>query len=309
MKKFEDKIPVSIITGFLGAGKTSLLNQLVTQTDKKLALIINEFGDLGIDGDLVVDAEDQILELNNGCLCCTVKGDLTKILLKLKARRGTFDQVVIETTGLADPAPVAELIYFDHNVNKSFYIDGIVTVFDCVNAEEVLKSPEGEKQVLYADKILLSKQDLLTQDFSTEQLQSLNPFADFANLDHGKCEKALELLSLGGFRVDLEKMKTSGHKHSHMSSVALEKHGELNEGAFRSWIGSVLFDTDMVVYRMKGLVKFTGKGKNVVFQSVHRLYEDAETSKDYGIDNKIVFIGEKLDEQLLKKGFEKCFYN
>ncbi len=122
MRKQDYKIPVTILTGFLGAGKTTLLNNLVEQGDKRLALIINEFGEVGLDGDLVTNAEDQVLELNNGCLCCTVKGDLTRILLNLISCGKEFDQIVIETTGLADPAPVAELIYFDSHVNKRFYL-------------------------------------------------------------------------------------------------------------------------------------------------------------------------------------------
>ena len=216
------KIPITIVTGFLGAGKTTLLNNIIERSSKRLALIINEFGEVGLDGDLVTNAEDQVLELNNGCLCCTVKGDLTKILLNLLDRKTDFDHIVIETTGLADPAPVAELIYFDPNVNKQFYLEGILTVFDCLNSNEVLSSPEGQKQVIYADKILLNKMDLV-ENFKVEILQEINPIAEYEETIKGQFEDLDKLLNLGGFRVDLKELNTGKHNHSHMSSVSISQ--------------------------------------------------------------------------------------
>jgi G3E family GTPase len=306
MRRQDNKIPITIITGFLGAGKTTILNKLVESSEKKLALIINEFGELGIDGDLVCDAEDQVLELNNGCLCCTVQGDLTKILLKLHIDDRSFDQVVIETTGLANPAPVAELIYFDPLINTKFYVDGVLTVFDAINSERVLQSPEGLKQVVYADEILVSKLDVCT-DFDFEQLKDVNPLASISKCSYGKLPKISSLLNLGGFNVDVLNSTSKTHSHSHMTSLSLTKNGKINNARFRQWIGSVLFDMSDVVYRMKGIVNLSGVNGSTIFQSVNRLFEDELAPKDYGDQNKLVVIGEGLQEAVLKEGFFACF--
>ena len=306
MRRQDKKIPVTVLTGFLGAGKTTLLNKLVESSDKKLALIINEFGELGIDGDLVCDAEDQVLELNNGCLCCTVKGDLTKILLKLHGSEKEFDQVVIETTGLANPAPVAELIYFDPLVNSKFYVDGVITVFDALNADYVLDTPEGVQQLVYADKILVSKTDCV-DDFDEKILAGINPLAVIEKSSYGEVASLKSLLSLGGFNVEVLDLKKAGHHHSHMQSISFEQEGVLNNARFRQWIGSVLFDMSDVVYRMKGIVNLSGTEGSTIFQSVHRLFEDEISEKDYGLLNRIVIIGENLQTDLLRKGFFACF--
>ncbi|WDE99085.1 GTP-binding protein [Lentisphaera profundi] len=306
MRTQDKKIPITILTGFLGAGKTSLLNKLIKSSDKKLALIINEFGELGIDGELVCEAENQILELNNGCLCCTVQGDLTKILLQLYAKKDSFEQIVIETTGLANPAPVAELIYFDPLINSKFYVDGIITVFDTLNAEHVLSSPEGLSQIVYADKVLLSKLDKC-DNFDPSQLSEINPLAVYERCDHGELVDLNALLNLGGFNVDNLSSEIKTHLHSHMGSVSLSGEGELNNACFRQWIGSVLFDMSDVVYRMKGIVNLSGVEGSTIFQSVHRLFEDEKAEKDYGNENRVVFIGEGLNEDVLKKGFFTCF--
>ena len=285
MRRQDKKIPVTVLTGFLGAGKTTLLNKLVESSDKKLALIINEFGELGIDGDLVCEAEDQVLELNNGCLCCTVQGDLTKILLKLHGSEKEFDQVVIETTGLANPAPVAELIYFDPLINSKYFVDGVITVFDALNADYVLDTPEGVQQIVYADKILVSKTDCV-DGFDETILAGINPLAIIEKSSYGEVASLKGLLSLGGFNVDGLSLENTGHRHSHMQSISFEQEGVLNNARFRQWVGSVLFDMSDVVYRMKGIVNLSGTEGSTIFQSVHRLFEDEIAEKDYGLQNK-----------------------
>ncbi|MDD7984458.1 GTP-binding protein [Lentisphaera marina] len=306
MRRQDSKIPITILTGFLGAGKTTLLNNLIESSQKKLALIINEFGELGIDGELVLDAEDQVLELNNGCLCCTVQGDLTKILLKLHNDERTFDQIVIETTGLANPAPVAELIYFDPLINSKFYVDGVLTVFDAVNSGRVLASPEGLKQVVYADKILVSKLDLY-DDFELAKLSEINPLATVVACEYGKLSDLESLLDLGGFNVDVLSLGSEKHSHSHMTSLSLSKNGVVNNARFRQWVGSVLFDMSDVVYRMKGIVNLSGVEGSTIFQSVHRLFEDELSGRSYGDLNRLVIIGEGLQDSVLKEGFFACF--
>jgi G3E family GTPase len=161
-----DPIPVTVLTGFLGAGKTTLLNRLLTEHHgRRIAVIENEFGEIGIDHELVVRADEEIFEMNNGCLCCTVRGDLIRILANLARRRDRFDYVLIETTGLADPGPVAQTFFVDEDIRASFRLDGIVTLVDALHVTRHLEdSHECQEQIAFADKILLNKTDLVTAD-------------------------------------------------------------------------------------------------------------------------------------------------
>src|ERR671934_1042272 len=159
-----DKIPVTVLTGYLGAGKTTLLNRILTeQHGKKYAVIVNEFGEIGIDNELVVGADEEIFEMNNGCICCTVRGDLIRIIEGLMKRKGRFDAILIETTGLADPAPVAQTFFVDDDVRQRTKLDSIVTVADAKHLlHEIDRAPEAQEQLAFADVILLNKTDLIS---------------------------------------------------------------------------------------------------------------------------------------------------
>ena len=176
------KIPVTVLTGYLGAGKTTLLNRLLSeQHGKRYAVIVNEFGEIGIDNDLIIDADEEVFEMNNGCICCTVRGDLIRILDGLMKRKGKFDAIVIETTGLADPAPVAQTFFVDDDVQERTRLDSIVTVVDARHfLERVADSHEAEEQVAFADLILLNKTDLVTPEQLAEvelRIRQINAFA------------------------------------------------------------------------------------------------------------------------------------
>jgi len=177
-----DKIPVTVLTGYLGAGKTTLLNRILTEPHgRKFAVIVNEFGEVGIDNELVVGADEEIFEMNNGCICCTVRGDLIRIIEGLLKRKGKFDSIIVETTGLADPAPVAQTFFADADVKEAASLDAIVTVADAKWLSDRLKdAPEAKNQIAFADVILLNKTDLVTADELAEveaRIRAINPYA------------------------------------------------------------------------------------------------------------------------------------
>src|SRR5881409_2859279 len=176
------KIPVTVLTGYLGAGKTTLLNRILSENHgKKYAVIVNEFGEIGIDNDLIIGADEEVFEMNNGCVCCTVRGDLVRILDGLMRRKGKFDVIIVETTGLADPAPVAQTFFVDENVGRRTKLDAVVTVADAKWLKDRLKdAPEAKNQIAFADVILLNKTDLVTPAELREveaRIRGINPYA------------------------------------------------------------------------------------------------------------------------------------
>ena len=177
-----EKIPVTVLTGYLGAGKTTLLNRILSEPHgKKYAVIVNEFGEIGIDNDLIVNSDEEIFEMNNGCVCCTVRGDLIRIIEGLVRRKGKFDAIIVETTGLADPAPVAQTFFMDENVGQKTKLDAVVTVADAKWLKDRLKdAPEAKNQIAFADVILVNKTDLVSEPDLQEieaRIRGINPYA------------------------------------------------------------------------------------------------------------------------------------
>jgi G3E family GTPase len=184
-----DKIPVTVLTGYLGAGKTTLLNRILSEPHgKRYAVIVNEFGEIGIDNELVVGADEEVFEMNNGCICCTVRGDLVRILDGLMRRKGKFDAIIVETTGLADPAPVAQTFFIDENVGRRTKLDAVVTVADAKWLNERLKdAPEAKNQIAFADVILINKTDLVSPEELSEveaRIRGINPYAKVHKAEH-----------------------------------------------------------------------------------------------------------------------------
>jgi G3E family GTPase len=221
----EQKIPVTVLTGYLGAGKTTLLNRILTEDHgRKFAVIVNEFGEIGIDNDLVVDADEEVFEMNNGCICCTVRGDLIRIIEGLMRRKGKFDAILVETTGLADPAPVAQTFFVDADVARDARLDAIVTVADAKWLAARLKdAPEAKNQIAFADVILLNKVDLVTPAELEEveaRIRGINPYAKLHRTT--RCDIALDAV-LGRNAFDLDRileiepdfLEVQEHQHEH----------------------------------------------------------------------------------------------
>ena len=221
-----EKIPVTVLTGYLGAGKTTLLNRILSEPHgKKYAVIVNEFGEIGIDNELVVGADEEVFEMNNGCICCTVRGDLIRIIEGLMRRKGKFDAIIVETTGLADPAPVAQTFFVDENVGRKTKLDAVVTVADAKWLKDRLKdAPEAKNQIAFADVILVNKTDLVSDGELREveaRIRGINPYAKVHRTQRSQI--ALDQV-LGRNAFDLDRILDiepeflhggDGHDHDH----------------------------------------------------------------------------------------------
>ncbi len=222
-----DKTPVTVLTGYLGAGKTTLLNRILSEPHgKKYAVIVNEFGEIGIDNDLIVNADEEVFEMNNGCICCTVRGDLIRIIEGLMRRKGKFDAIIVETTGLADPAPVAQTFFVDEEVGKKARLDAVVTVADAMWLKDRLKdAPEAKNQIAFADVILLNKTDLVDEAGLQEveaRIRGINPYAKLHRtqrseiaLDEVLDRKAFDLDRILDIEPDFLHGEDHDHDHAH----------------------------------------------------------------------------------------------
>src|SRR5271169_722183 len=220
-----DKIPVTVLTGYLGAGKTTLLNRILSEPHgQKYAVIVNEFGEIGIDNDLIVGADEEVFEMNNGCICCTVRGDLVRIIDGLMRRKGKFDAIIVETTGLADPAPVAQTFFVDESVGRKTKLDAVVTVADAKWLNDRLKdAPEAKNQIAFADVILINKTDLVSPDELAEleaRIRGINPYARVHRTERAKIALD-EVLGRNAFDLDRildiepEFLESEDHDHGH----------------------------------------------------------------------------------------------
>jgi G3E family GTPase len=314
------QIPVTVLTGYLGAGKTTLLNRILTETHgKKYAVVINEFGELGVDNDLVVDADEEVFEMNNGCICCTVRGDLIRIVGGLMKRKG-LDGILIETTGLADPAPVAQTFFVDEDVRTRTRLDAIITVVDAKHLlARLADSHEAKEQVAFADVIVLNKTDLVTAEELAAVERRLRSLNAQARIHHArKADVPLsELLDRGAF--DLKRVLemepgflTGEDDHAHddeVQSISLESDMPLDRARFQDWIGTLLSTKGQDLLRSKGILDFAGEDRRFAFQAVHML-ADGDFIGPWRADeprrSKLVFIGRNLSRPELRRGFEAC---
>jgi G3E family GTPase len=316
-----DKIPVTVLTGYLGAGKTTLLNRILTEEHgRRYAVIVNEFGEIGIDNDLVVGADEEVFEMNNGCICCTVRGDLIRIIDGLLKRRGKFDAIIVETTGLADPAPVAQTFFVDEDVSGVARLDAVVTVADAKWLSERLKdAPEAKNQVAFADVILLNKIDLVSEDELRDveaRIRAINPYARLHRTRN--CQIPVEeVLDRNAF--DLERIieiepefLEAGHHHHHaedVRSMSVRHPGEVDPEKFMPWISNLTQVQGPDILRCKGIVAFPGEPKRFVFQGVHMILDgdvQGEWKPGERRESRVVFIGRNLDEAAIREGFLAC---
>jgi G3E family GTPase len=340
------KTPVTVLTGYLGAGKTTLLNRILSEDHgKRYAVIVNEFGEVGIDNDLIVGADEEVFEMNNGCVCCTVRGDLIRVVSGLMKRKGGFDAIIVETTGLADPGPVAQTFFVDEDVRAKTQLDSVTTVVDAKHLPlRLADSKEAAEQIAFADQIILNKTDLVTEAELVEverMIRRLNPLAPIHRAQRSNVPLDL-VLGRGSFDLArIEEIEPDflnpahgeaghvhdddcdhhdhdhhGHDHGHdieasgIRGVSLTATKPLSANKVTAWLNDVLQAQGPDILRAKGILDVAGEDRRLVFQAVHMILEgDFQGPWKSGADrySRLVFIGRNLDEAKLREGFEACF--
>jgi G3E family GTPase len=343
MAQTQTQIPVTVLTGYLGSGKTTLLNRILTEDHgKRYAVIVNEFGEIGIDNDLIVESDEEIYEMNNGCICCTVRGDLIRTVEGLMRRPGRFDAILVETTGLADPAPVAQTFFMDDDVRSKTKLDAVVALVDAKHLPLRLKdSKEAEDQIAFADVVVLNKTDLVTEDELRDveaAVRAINPSAKIHKTERSGVALN-EVLDRGAF--DLSRALDNdphfldahdhdhdhecgpdcdhdhGHHHHHgvspihdvgVTSISL-RGGEMDPKKFFPWLEKTTQMDGPNILRLKGIIALKDDPDRYVVQGVHMILEGDHQrawKDDERHESRLVFIGRELDGERLKRTFEAC---
>jgi len=338
-----DTTPITVITGFLGAGKTTLVNYILKeQRDWKVAVLENEFGEVAIDNGLVaesLDAPEDLITMDNGCVCCSVRGDLIRTLGQLSKRRKEFDAILLETTGMADPAPIVYTVQTNPKISDNYHIDSIICLADAKHLDQHLDEvkPDGAvneslQQVAFADRILLNKIDLVTKDQKDaleQRIRHINQFAKIIETQRSRVPLG-EILKVNSFNMESilkyentffedydDSMGDENRKKKHntdiVQSVGCQFKGNLHAQWFNLYMMDLLKDRAADLYRTKGLLSFHGQGDTkFVFQGVHEQINFGPAQKPWGKDeeriNRFVFIGKNLNKAELRKGLMECLY-
>ncbi len=323
MSTADTRIPATVVTGFLGSGKTTLINRILReQHGRKIAVIVNEFGEISIDGQLVIhDDKQQLVEFNNGCLCCTVRGDLVETLGRLQERAGTLDSILIETTGLADPAPVASTFFAADEVKAGIRLDAFVTVVDAVNLElNLAQSNEAVEQVAFSDIVLINKMDLVSSEQTAaveRRIRHLNPMAKIYHTTNSEIDLA-SILDVGAFdlvqKLEVDPEFLGDHEHEHdaaIGSFVLTQQEPVDVNRLMTWMNGVAERRGDDLYRTKGIFNAHGFQERVVFQSVRMLTtlrRDRPWEPDETRMTQFVVIGKNLDRDEFAAGLADCVF-
>ena len=333
MSEPQTQIPVTVLTGYLGSGKTTLLNRILSEDHgKRYAVIVNEFGEIGIDNDLIVESDEEIYEMNNGCICCTVRGDLIRTVEGLMRRPGRFDAILVETTGLADPAPVAQTFFMDDDVRAKTKLDAVVALVDAKHLPLRLKdSTEAEDQIAFADVVVLNKTDLVTVEELARveaTVRAINPAAKIHRAERSAVDLT-EVLDRGAFDLsralendphflDADDHDHHDHDHDHhhhdhiresgVKSISLRA-GDMDPKKFFPWLEKTTQMDGPSILRLKGIIALKDDAERYVVQGVHmivegdhqRAWKDGEAR-----ETRLVFIGRDLDEERIRRTFEAC---
>jgi G3E family GTPase len=320
-------VPVTILTGFLGSGKTTLLNHILTERHgHRIAVIENEFGEINIDSELVLSADEEIFELTNGCICCvgTARADLLRILQKLMERRERIDHILVETSGLADPNPVAATFFLDDPAVRRTSLDAIVTLVDSKHAGRHLDDParahgdnQAVDQIVIADRIVLNKTDLVggpELDALEQRVRTLNATAPILRSSHARVEIE-QILGIGAFSLArtmaIEPDFLEDHAHQHdpsLDSVSLRFEGAFERARLERWLGELLEARGDDIFRVKGIVALEGDSRRFVLQAVHRI-RDLRPADPWGAErpsSRIVLIGRGLERGALESALAGC---
>jgi G3E family GTPase len=319
-----EKVPATVLTGYLGAGKTTLLNRILTaEHGKKIAVIVNEFGEIGIDQQLIIGADEEIFEMNNGCICCSVRGDLIRIISDLMQQRERFEHIVIETTGLADPSPVVQTFFVEADVQTQVNLDSVLTVVDAKHIYQHWEDSEAQEQIAFADTILLNKIDLVTPPELAEleaKIRHMNALGKVyrtqLNQTEFDCTLIKPLLEVGGFDlqhaldIDPDFLNESAHEHDEsVYSVAIVEPGSVDSRRLHDWLKKLLQTQGQDIFRMKGILNIAREDYRFVFQGVHMLFDGTRDRLWKAAEprvNQLVFIGRNLDEAQLRQNFKEC---
>ena len=321
----DPRTPVTLLTGWLGAGKTTLLNRVLAEPGgRRFAVLVNEFGEIGVDDRLVVRADEELVELNNGCVCCTVRGDLVRTLTRLRRRRPPFfrrrefDHVLIETTGIAEPAPLLRTFLVEADIAVCYRVEAVVGLADALSLERVLDEPSAVEQLALADLLLLNKTDLCSPqqtDQVAQRLQELNPAAPILRCQNADApiEEILRARTPRGLD-DLQHREAAGAESSHtqrlgIEAISLRSERPLDAMKVQLWLDACAKMLEGRLIRYKGFLDLAGETRRGILQGVYELYTVSygeEWQEDEPRVTELVFIGRDLDVDLLERGMQAC---